>query len=294
MGCPEVLHGCGWTRWMLAAFGQRLRKGPSEQCQSWKFWKTHLEKLEGPRWCPAWVVCLSFQAFHHPPDHAAKQPSGSPVLVSRHCSSEPSAIPSSPCLSTALLMKSAALQLRPIAARQHKRSSYPILGQVSILFSVLNHISALQSAVFSLKFAWLLPRASQTQRALTNPVYHLRRFCFLNNCKFLILGLDWQTGSAFFFLHKRTAVDMDGLSATAVKICPLCLSCTVPFIITAHHGAVTSAAYTSEHSQIQAHPADAELNFGFWRHTYTQLFLKQSVLRAVTCMDFMPKEKKSF
>lgn len=67
---------------------------------------------------------------------------------------------------------------------------------------------------------------------------------------------------------------MDGLPATAAETSLLHPSCAVLSIITsiiaAHHGAVTPAGHTAERSRVQAHPADAEFNSDFWRHTCTQ------------------------
>lgn len=105
--------------------------------------------------------------------------------------------------------------------------------------------------------------------ALTNPVYHLLRFHFLNNCKFLNLGLDWKTGCAPFFLREPTATGMDKFPAILAENRPLCPCCALPSITTAHHGAVTPAGCTSECSQVQVHPADTEFNSDFWRHMCT-------------------------
>lgn len=57
--------------------------------------------------------------------------------------------------------------------------------------------------------------------ALTNPVHHLLLFYFLNNCKFLNLGLGQKTGPASSFLHICTAASMDRLPAASAKNSPI-------------------------------------------------------------------------
>lgn len=137
-------------------------------------------------------------------------------------------------------------------------------------FSLSNHISALQNIIFSLGFH-LGDHQRQTKHlpALTNPVCLLLCFCFLNNCKFLNLDLDWKIGFASFVIQKHTAESMAELPATPSSKSPLHPSCSIPSITTAHHGAVTSAGYSSECTQVQVHPVDTEFNSGFWRHTCT-------------------------
>lgn len=79
---------------------------------------------------PGWHVCPS-QLYHWPPDYPFKQLSGSPVPVSKHCSSETLSSPSPRCQTQ---HNSQSLQLKTKAYKQCERCSYPILGQVSNIF----------------------------------------------------------------------------------------------------------------------------------------------------------------
>lgn len=255
----------GWMGWMVAVFGQRLCKGPSEQHQPWKFWKAQADGLEGPCWCPTWMACVSFPAFPpapKPPSQAAqRQPcQQAPLFWALIQPLTPVSKHSATCevCSSALLLTD---NVRDAGSLFLGKFQSPFLFQTALQLCRVS---------FSL---WRSHGCRQEQaehlHAPTNPVYHLLCFYFLSNCKFLNLGLDWKTGSASFFLHEPTAAGMDGLPATPAENSPLRPSCSFPSVITAHHGTVTPAGCTSEFSQVQVHPADTEFNSDFWKHTCT-------------------------
>lgn len=249
--------GWGWMGWTVAVFAQRLCKGPSEQCQPWKLWKTQLDALERPCWYPAWMVCVFFPAF---------------PLASR---------PRSP----AARWQSCACQQAPLFwALVQPLTPMPTLCRVS--FSLSSSHGCRQGEAKHL-------------HALTNSVYHLLRFYFLQIPSFGPRLKD----SASFFLHKRTAAGMDGLPATAAETSLLPPSCAVLSIITsiiasiiaAHHGAVTPegtplSAVGYRHIQLTL---NSILTFGDVHiHSSKTSFLNSnllSVLHTVSRMGFMLK-----
>lgn len=91
---------------------------------TWMAFKSPPDVLPGRHVSP-------LQLYHWPPDYPSEQLSGSPVPVSKHCSSETLSSPSPRCQTQ---HNSQSLQLKTKAYKQHERCSYPILGQVSNIF----------------------------------------------------------------------------------------------------------------------------------------------------------------
>lgn len=91
-----------------------------------------------------------------------------------------------------------------------------MLGQVSNTF-LFQTTFLLCRISFSLSRFHLRHHQRQVKQlpALTNPVFHLLCFYFLNNCKFLNLDLDWKIGFASFVIQGHTTESVAGLGATS-------------------------------------------------------------------------------
>lgn len=121
----------GWMGWMVAVFAQRLCKAPQSNVSPESLGKHSWMTWEGPAdILPGWHVSPS-QPSHWPPDHPAKQLSGSPVPVSRHHSSEPLSSPSLPSLRFA---ECHFLSQFPTAVTKGKPNTFMLLQTLSITF----------------------------------------------------------------------------------------------------------------------------------------------------------------
>lgn len=209
--CPERLHGLrvdgmnGCSVWSKAL--QRSHRAVAflrllENTTGWLARALLLLWLDG--------ICL--QSFTT--GLQVTQPSSSVAslcLSSKHCSSEPLSSPSPPC-QTYHTRKVSSSGPRPTNSMRDTVTDV-VAGFKH--FSLSNHISALQNVIFFLRFSPSPSPMAKYLPALTNPVFHLLCFYFLNNCKILNLDLEWKIGFASFVIQKHMAESVGGLPATS-------------------------------------------------------------------------------